>query len=120
MTMMICHTAAVVAKKISQKIEEDTIVWNIPEDYALSGVESDDDSVKCWHWSKQCDPAPGVIKAVSVMLEHGKPSQRFPDNCKSHNLIEAVLDNAYLDMCITAKNEHDMEHAEFQKKIGRI
>ena len=34
----------------SEDIEEDTIVWNIPEDYTPSGVESDDDSGKCCHW----------------------------------------------------------------------
>ena len=28
----------------SEDIEKDTIVWDIPEDYAPSGVESDDDS----------------------------------------------------------------------------
>ena len=69
---------------------------------------------------KQRDSVPGAIKAVSGTPEQGKPSQRFPDNYKPHDLVEAVLDNAYLDMCITATNEHAAEDAEFQKRIGRI
>ena len=65
------------------------------------------------------DSVPGAIKAVPGTLEQGKPSQRFPDNYKSHDLVEVVLDDVYLDMRITATNEHATEHAEFQKNIGR-
>ena len=90
----------------TENIEEDTLVRDIPKDYAPSGAESDDDYGKCCHWSKQRDSVPGVIKAVPGTPEQGKPSQRFPDNYKPHDLVETVLDDAYLDMCIAATNEH--------------
>ena len=66
------------------------------------------------------DSVPGAIKAVPGTPEQGTPSQRFPDNYKPYDLVEAVLDDAYLDMRITATNEHATEDAEFQKRIGRI
>ena len=90
----------------TEDIEEDTLFRDIPKDYAPSGVESDDDSGKGCHWSKQCDSVPGVIEAVPDTPEQGKPSQRFPDNYKPHDLVETVLDDAYLDMCIAATSEH--------------
>ena len=97
----------------TEDIEEDTLVRDIPKDYAPSGVESDDDSGKCCHWSKQRDSVPGAIKALPGTPEQGKPSQRFPDNYKPHDLVETVLD-------IAATNEHATEDAEFQNRIGRI
>ena len=62
----------------SENIEEDTIVCDISENYAPSGVESDDDSGKCCHWSKLRDSVPGAIKAVPGTPEqenHHKDSQ---------------------------------------------
>ena len=56
-----------------------------------------------------------MTKAVPGTPEQGKPSQRFPDNCKPHDLVEAVLDDAYLDMCITAINEHLQKMMSFKK-----
>ena len=104
----------------TEDIEEDTLVRDIPEDYAPSGVESDDDSGKCCHWSKQRGSVPGAIKTVSGTPEQRKHSQTFPDNYKPHDLVETVLDDAYLDMCIAATNEHSTEDSVFQKRIGRI
>ena len=104
----------------SEDIEKDTIVCDISENYAPSGVESDHNSGKCCHWSKQRDSVPDAIKAVPGAPEQGKPSQRFPDNYKPDDLVEAVLDDVYLDMCITATNEHAAKDTEFQKRIGRI
>ena len=104
----------------TKDIEEDTLARDIPKDYAASGVESDDDSGKCCHWSKQRDSVPGAIKSVPGTPEQGKPSQRFPDIYKPHALVETALDDAYLDMSIAATNEHATEDADFQKRIGRI
>ena len=66
---------------------------------------------------QKIDSVPGATKGVPGTPEQGKPSQRLSDNCKPHDLVEAVLDDAYLDICITATNKHATEGAEFQKRI---
>ena len=106
----------------TEDIEEDTLVRDIPEDYAPSGVESGGESgvesgvimtLESVATGQNNVTVPGAIKAVQGTPEQGKPSQRFPDNYKPHDLVEPVLD-------IAATNEHATEDAEFQKRIGRI
>ena len=86
--------------------------------YHPDGVESDDDEGGCCHWSTKQLARSSIIQAQAGSLEFGKPSSELDSDANPHNLVELVIDDSFLDLCIEATNEHGAEDASFIKEIG--
>ena len=91
-----------------------------PVGYHPDGVESDDDEGGCCHWSTKQLAGSSIIQAQAGFPEFGKPSSELDSDANPHNLVELVIDDSFLDLCIKATNEHAAEGASFIKKIGII
>ena len=61
-----------------------------------------------------------IIQAQAGSLEFGKPSSELDSDANPHNLVELVIHDSFLDLCIEATNEHAAEDASFIKEIGII
>ena len=91
-----------------------------PARYNPDGVESDDDDGGCCHWSTKQLARSSIIQAQTGSPEFGKPSSELDSDANPHNLVELVIDDSFLDLCIEATNEHAAEDASFIKEIGII
>ena len=69
-------------------------------------VSSDDDTHGCCHWSKTRSSEPNRIEPLPGIPEFGKPVPLFNDSYEGNDIVEHVIDDPFLDICIDAINEH--------------
>ncbi len=50
----------------------------------------------------------------------GKPSRVFPNDTTSSYIVELVLDDYFLDICLEAIHDHARNDQEFQNQIGQF
>ena len=92
-----------------------------PEEYNPEGVESDDDESGCCHWSKiKHFDMNRKIQADAASPEYGKQSSSIDRDSRPHDLVELVINDTFLDLCIDATNEHAVNDDSFRKNIGII
>ncbi len=90
------------------------------ESYNPDGVDSDDDANGCCHWSKTEDGRQEALLPDENIPEYGKPSCDLEDGTKPHMIIEKIMDDAFIHMCIDSTNEHGSSDPNFIANIGRI
>ena len=101
--------------------EEEELEGPFPEEYNPEGVESDDDKSGCCHWSKiKHFDMNRKIQADAASTEYGKPSSSIDRDSRPHDLVELVINDTFLDLCIDATNEHAVNDDSFRKNIGII
>ncbi len=90
------------------------------DDYSGSELndpfESDDDLRGCCHWSKEQPICETIDSQNGNGNTLGKPSQVFQDDTTPANIVELVLNDEFLDICLEATNEHARNDQEFQTK----
>ena len=101
--------------------EEEELEGKFPEECNPEGVESDDDESGCCHWSKiKHFDMNRKIQADAASPEYGKPSSSIDRDSRPHDLVELVINDTFLDLCIDATNEHAVNDDSFRKNIGII
>lgn len=101
--------------------EGDMYVEENEERYDPEGIESDDDDRGCCHWSRTADiEFQDTIEPLDEIPEYGKPAVAFPDDAKPHNVVESIMDDQFIIMCIESTNEHGANDPKYMQKIGVI
>ena len=101
--------------------EGDMYVEENEERYDSEGIESDDDGRGCCHWSGTARVEfQDTIEPLGNIPEYGKPAVAFPDDAKPHNVVESIMDDQFIIICIESTNEHGARDPEFMQKIGVI
>ena len=91
------------------------------ESYNPDGVESEDDEAGCCHWSTEPDVAnQNALQPELYLEEYGRPQTIFGDDTKPHTIIESIMDEEFIKMCIDATNEHGFSDQRYQEKIGVV
>ncbi len=82
---------------------------------------SDDDEAGCCHWSTE--PNPDFVdepEPDDSLPDFGHPSIHFDDNAKPSDIIERIMDDAFIFRCIEATNEHGSSDPNFVSKFAEI
>lgn len=91
------------------------------DDYDPEGVESDDDKQNCCHWStKKDDESETDHFENENMVDFGCPALNFDDDTKPNDIVERIIDERFMLMCIDATNEHGQSDPKYLEKIGEI
>ena len=75
-------------------------------DYDPDGVESDEDSSGCCQWKTTSHEDSDPIEPSPNLSEYGKPSVTFDENIQPNELVETILDDDFIDVCIECTNAH--------------
>ena len=82
--------------------------------------DSDDDNRKCCHWSKCADNQyQHTLSPNESISEYGKPKVAFDNDAKPHDIVESIMDDEFVVMCIESTNEHSGNDPQFLEKIGQ-
>ncbi len=77
------------------------------DEYDPEGVESDEDEQNCCHWStKKDDESETDYFENENMVDFGCPALNFDDDAKPNDIVERIMDERFMRMCIDATNEH--------------
>eukprot|EP00794_Sanderia_malayensis_P004514 gene4514-biopygen3674 len=101
--------------------EDDVRSIEDEETYDPPGVESDDDDNGCCYWSKNADiQSQNTLSPNEDIPEFGKPKIVFQNDAKPHDVVESIMDDEFVLMCIESTNEHRENDPQFRGQIGRI
>ena len=103
--------------------EEESDIEVDDDSYNPDGIDSDDDGQGCCHWSTE----PGLdtqdtLKPDESLNEYGTPETVFEDETKPHEIIERIMDDEFIKICIDATNEHgasDQRYLDMIHEIGK-
>ena len=87
-------------------------------DYDPDGVESNEDSIGCCQWKTTSHEASDPIEPSPNLSEYGKPSVTFDENIQQNELVETILDDDFIDVCIECTNAHGIDDIIYMKEIG--
>ena len=84
-------------------------------------MESDDDEGQCCHWSKENHSELNTnIQVHSTSPEYSEPLVELEVNSWTHDFVELVVDDNFIDISIEANNEHATDDKSFQKYIRKL
>ena len=103
----------------SSSEESDNDMVDIPDDYSPGGVDSDDDSGNCCHWSRTQNNH-NKINLNTGITPRGSPNVVLPEYTTPADLAERVLDDNFIDHIINCTNIHGQTDPKFMQHVGNI
>ena len=103
----------------SSSEESDNDMVDIPDDYSPEGVDSDDDSGNCCHWSRTQNNH-NKINLNTGITPRGLPNVVLPEYTTPADLAERVLDDNFIDHIINCTNIHGQTDPKFMQYVGNI
>ena len=103
----------------SSSEESDNDMVDIPDDYSPEGVDSDDDSDNCCHWSRTQNNH-NKINLNTGITPRGSPNVVLPEYTTPADLAERVLDDNFIDHIINCTNIHSQTDPKFMQHVGNI
>ena len=88
--------------------------------YTPDGIDSDDDEGGCCHWSKHVQAIVNDIEQDGRIVEYKMSKLNFEDGTKPHSIIKTIMEDAFIEACIDATNEHVYLIQNMRKRLGRF
>ena len=88
------------------------------EEYNPCGAESDGDKNGCCHWSTTRQEQPNQIVPDNDLPELGTCCVNFESETKVHEIVEQIIDQHFLDLCVEATNAHRDNDPNYLSMVG--
>ena len=80
----------------------------------------DDNEGGCCHWSKHVQAIFNDIEQDERIVEYRMSKLNFEDGTKPHSIIKTIMEDAFIEACIDATNEHVHLIQNMRKRLGRF
>ena len=82
--------------------------------------QTDDDGGCCHHWSKHFQAIFNDIEQDERIVECKLSKLNFEDGTKPRSIMKMIMDDAFIETCIDATNEHVYLIQNMRQRLGRF